>query len=123
MKKGDFARFAGFVVFTVAVASVRTAAQTAQPTEPKGDVENGRKAYMRTGCYQCHGREGQGSPSTGPRLGPDPSPFPAFESWVRQPKGEMPPYTSKVLSHADLADIYAFLRTRLRPVPSSRLPF
>jgi cytochrome c1 len=46
----------------------------------------------------------------------------AFEAWVRRPKGEMPPYTNKVLTDAELADIYAFLRTRARPAPASRLP-
>jgi ubiquinol-cytochrome c reductase cytochrome c subunit len=89
---------------------------------PNTTVENGRRVYLRTGCYQCHGREGQGSPTTGPRLGPPTSAFAAFEAWVRRPRGEMPPYTRAVLSDADLADIYAFLRTRARPAPTSRLP-
>lgn len=98
------------------------AAATAQ--EPaKTNTDNGRRAYLRTGCYQCHGREGQGSPTTGPRLGPPTSAFAAFEAWVRRPQGEMPPYTRAVLSDAELADIYAFLRTRPRPAPASRLPW
>jgi mono/diheme cytochrome c family protein len=90
--------------------------------DPNRAVENGRRVYLRTGCYQCHGRESQGSPTTGPRLGPPASAFAAFEAWVRRPRGEMPPYTRAVLSDADLADIYAFLRTRPRPAAASRLP-
>jgi ubiquinol-cytochrome c reductase cytochrome c subunit len=106
----------------VVLMLVSLAAAAGQDREPKPNIENGRRAYMRTGCYQCHGREGQGSPTTGPRLGPPSSPFAAFEAWVRRPRGEMPPYTSAVLSDADLADIYAFMRTRPRPSPDLRLP-
>ena len=116
MRRSLFAAVLGVLLISGANLAARQ--------EPSKDsIENGRRAYVRTGCYQCHGREGQGSPATGPRLGPNPSPFPAFEAWVRQPKGEMPPYTSKVLSQTELADIYAFLRTRPRPAPASRLPF
>jgi ubiquinol-cytochrome c reductase cytochrome c subunit len=112
-----------FVTFS-AIAALAAAASGAAAQEPQqAAIDNGRRVYMRSGCYQCHGREGQGSPSTGPRLGPSPSAFAAFEAWVRRPRGEMPPYTMKVLSDADLADVYAFLRTRSRPAPASRLPF
>jgi ubiquinol-cytochrome c reductase cytochrome c subunit len=107
-------------ILALVLASSATAG--AQNRAPKPDIENGRRAYMKTGCYQCHGREGQGSPTTGPRLGPPSSAFAAFEAWVRRPRGEMPPYTSAVLSDTDLADIYAFLRTRPRPSPDLRLP-
>jgi ubiquinol-cytochrome c reductase cytochrome c subunit len=84
----------------------------AQSEAPNGDADKGRVTFARVGCYQCHGREAQGSPATGPRLGPDPRPYPAFAEWVRRPKGEMPPYTIRVLSDADLADIYAFVASR-----------
>src|SRR5262245_23614396 len=77
-------------------------------------VDRGRHTYMKVGCYQCHGREAQGA-STGPRLGPDPIPLAQFTRLVRIPRNEMPPYTSKVLSDAELADIYAFVASRPRP--------
>lgn len=77
---------------------------------------------MKTGCYQCHGREAQGSPATGPRLGPSPSPYATFAAWVRRPPGEMPPYTARALTDAELTDIYAFVRSRPRPAETSRLP-
>ena len=67
------------------------------------------------GCYQCHGYEAQGSSSTGPRLGPRPIAFAAFSRYVRQPTGQMPPYTAKVVSDAELANIYAFVRSRPEP--------
>ena len=77
-------------------------------------VDRGRQTYMKVGCYQCHGGEAQGA-STGPRLGPDPIPVAQFTRLVRIPRNEMPPYTSKVLSDAELADIYAFVASRPRP--------
>lgn len=84
---------------------------------PGGDAERGRAVYVKDGCYQCHGREGQGSPSTGPRIGPTAMTLTAFSAYVRRPRGEMPPYTDKVLSDAALADIYAFVVSRPRPAP------
>ena len=74
-----------------------------------------KELYMKDGCYQCHGREGQGSPATGPRLGPGPSPLAAFVRYTRAPRGEMPPYTAKVVSDQDLADMHAFLESRPKP--------
>jgi ubiquinol-cytochrome c reductase cytochrome c subunit len=96
----------------VAVLLALGSAARAQSEAPKGDPGKGRAAFTKVGCYQCHGREAQGSPATGPRLGPNARPYPAFAEWVRRPRGEMPPYTTRVLSDADLADIYAFAATR-----------
>ena len=70
---------------------------------------------MSYGCYQCHGYEAQGSNATGPRLGPRPIAFAAFSRYVRQPTNQMPPYTTKVVSDADLANIYAFVQARPTP--------
>jgi ubiquinol-cytochrome c reductase cytochrome c subunit len=77
-------------------------------------IERGRQTFMRVGCYQCHGREAQGA-STGPRLGPDPLPLPAFTRAVRTPRNDMPPYSTKILSDAELADVYAFVTARPAP--------
>lgn len=108
------------VCFVAACILAGVTVSAAQDSPPSGNIENGRKAYLKTGCYQCHGREGQGSPTTGPRLGPGPAPFRAFSAWVRSPRGEMPPYTVKVLSDAELADIYAYLASRAKPAPVVR---
>ena len=48
-------------------------------------------------------------------LGPDPMPFGAFVFQVRTPRDQMPPYTAKVLSDAQLADIYAFVQSQPQP--------
>ena len=78
-------------------------------------AQNGRKLYDSYGCYQCHGREAQGGLPTGPRLGPRPVPYMAFEQYTRRPTGQMPPYTVKVLPDKDLAEIYAFVQSVKRP--------
>lgn len=82
---------------------------------PAGNAEAGRQLMVRKGCVQCHGREGQGAPITGPRLGPNPLALAAFVRAVRSPRAQMPPYTEKLVSDAELADIRAFLDSRPRP--------
>ena len=96
---------------TTAFAQTGTAA-TQAAADP---VERGRALFVKTGCAQCHGREAQGSPTTGPRLGPGGLPFNAFARYVRTPRQQMPPYTDRVLSEADLGDIYAFAQSRPKP--------
>ena len=81
---------------------------------PVGRVDRGTTAYNESGCYECHANEGQGG-TQGPRIGPDPVTFPRFSWYVRQPSGNMPPYTDTVLSDQDLADIHAFLQARPQP--------
>ena len=90
---------------------IPTAQSQPQPA-PAGNVEKGRLGFVRVGCAQCHGREAQGSPTTGPRLGPSALPYAAFARYVRAPRLQMPPYTEKILSDAELADLYAFVQSR-----------
>jgi ubiquinol-cytochrome c reductase cytochrome c subunit len=111
------------IVGFVLVAALATNAQTPQrsaPAAPAGNAEDGKKLFVSDGCYQCHGYEAQGSSATGPRLGPKPIAFAAFSRYVRQPTGQMPPYTAKVVSDSDLANIYAFVQSR--PEPAKEIP-
>jgi len=87
----------------------------ASQSVPVGNAEAGRQLLVRKGCFQCHGREGQGAPTTGPRLGPNPLALAAFVRAVRSPRAQMPPYTEKLVSDAELADMRAFLDSRPRP--------
>ena len=102
---------------TLAQAPSQAPADSAIPT---GNADNGKKLYAQYGCYQCHGYAAQGG--VGARLAPRPLAFAAFSKYVRQPSGEMPPYTTKVLSNAQLADIYAFLRSVPQPPPVDSIP-
>jgi ubiquinol-cytochrome c reductase cytochrome c subunit len=79
-----------------------------------GNAEQGRTAFVKHGCYQCHGFAGQGG-SNGKTLAPNPLPFEAFSVFVRNTNGAMPPYQKAILSDDDLADIYAYLRTVKAP--------
>jgi mono/diheme cytochrome c family protein len=95
---------------------------SAQQTKPAGNAENGKKLFLSVGCYECHNREGQGGAGTGPRLAPNPLPFSSFIHQLRQPASQMPPYTEKVLSEAQVADIYAFLQSVPKPPAVSTIP-
>jgi mono/diheme cytochrome c family protein len=101
----------GLRVFVVAFV-LSGAAQGQRPADDA--VERGKQTYMKIGCYQCHGREAQGA-STGPRLGPQPLPLPAFARAIRTPRNDMPPYSTRILSDAELSDLHAFVAARPRP--------
>jgi mono/diheme cytochrome c family protein len=73
-------------------------------------AENGKRIFMRAGCWQCHGTVGQGG-VTGPKLAPDPLPFDTLSSFVRTTSRAMPPYSEQILPDNDLADIYAYLQS------------
>jgi mono/diheme cytochrome c family protein len=98
------------------------AAATQQPasadTTPAG---LGQALYKKNGCYECHVNDAQGGPQ-GPRLGPNPIPFARFQAYVRNPSGDMPPFTAKVISDDDLSKIYAFLQSRPTPAPVKDIP-
>src|ERR1700693_5640982 len=85
------------------------------------DADNGKKLYTTIGCYECHGRVGQGG-GAGPRLAPRPIPLEALVAYVRHPSGAMPPYTSKLVTDAQLADIHAFLASIPQPAPAKENP-
>lgn len=106
----------------------RPAAQRGNPpagntaTAPAGNAQNGKQLFTRVGCDLCHNADGQGGGGA-PRLAPpNMIPFPAFVRQHREPANSMPPYTSKVLSDAQLADIYAFLQTIPKPPEASSIP-
>jgi mono/diheme cytochrome c family protein len=107
---------------TLGLTIIITAAILAQTTAPSGDAKNGRKLFAADGCYQCHGYEAQGATPTGPRLGPRPIAFAQFSKYVRQPTGQMPPYTIKSVPDKDLTDIYAFLQSLPGPADVSSIP-
>ena len=100
-------------IFTVVVAVSLLGASSAfaAAAAPQGDVAKGKANFERVGCYQCHGHQGQGG-REGPRIAdPVPLAWPALQAWVRTTSGDMPPYTPKVLSDAELIDIYAYLQS------------
>jgi len=110
------------------VADVYAFLQSLKPTNVAAastpvNTTNGERLFRNDGCYECHGLEGQGSSSTGAsRLGPPAIPLSAFVAYVRQPTGEMPPYTAKAVSDKDLEEIYNFLKSVPSPPPAKSIP-
>ena len=97
------------------------AAQTAPKGDNGGNAENGKRLFSAYGCYECHGLAGQGGRS-GPRIAPRPIALQALIIYVRHPAGDMPPYTNKVISDSQLADIHAYLRTIPAPAAAKSIP-
>jgi len=95
----------------LAVSVAGTAlAQEAAPA-PAGDAEKGNALFHAIGCWECHGTQGQGGAISGPKIGGTALPFDAFLQQLRTPQNQMPPYEPKILSNADAANIYAFLKS------------
>jgi mono/diheme cytochrome c family protein len=120
---------APWIAAALLVASGIVASPTLAQSSPAkaGNAANGKKLFIADGCYECHGREGQGGSaapigSYGPRLAPPKLSVDAIRLYVRHPNGGMPPFTAKVLSDADIADIYAFLKTIQAPPPVKDIP-
>jgi mono/diheme cytochrome c family protein len=86
------------------------------------NTKDGQRLYTKDGCYECHLSHGQGARPTGARIGPPQIPLSAFVSYVRHPTGEMPPYTQKVVSDEELAEMYAFLQSVPQPLSWKTIP-
>jgi ubiquinol-cytochrome c reductase cytochrome c subunit len=108
----------GCGIAVLALAPVFAHAQNA------GDAESGKKLFLKNGCYECHGTVGQGAGANpvAPKLAPKPIALAALIAYVRKPTGGMPPYTSKVISDAQLGDIRAYLASIPEPPPVKDIP-
>ena len=72
-------------------------------------IAHGKAIWVSYGCYQCHGYQGQGGASSGPKIAPDPIPKVAFVFQLRKPRDRMPVYTSVTVSDKDVDDLYAYV--------------
>jgi ubiquinol-cytochrome c reductase cytochrome c subunit len=86
-----------------------------------GNAEKGKVLYVKNGCWQCHGYVGQGG-AAGKPLAPKPLPYEAFNVFVRNSNGQMPPYPKEILSDADLADIHTYLSSIPAPKDYKSIP-
>lgn len=84
-------------------------------------AEKGKEAFLKNGCWQCHGERGQGG-VTGFKLAPDPIPFETLQNFVRTTSRNMPPYREEILSNDDLADIYAYLQSIPQGTDAKSIP-
>jgi ubiquinol-cytochrome c reductase cytochrome c subunit len=89
-----------------ALAAIAAALVFASPVATAASAAKGKAAFVKHGCWQCHGFDGQGSVA-GAKLAPNPLALEAFSAFVRNTNGSMPPYQKAILPDGDLADIHA----------------
>jgi mono/diheme cytochrome c family protein len=104
----------------VVLACLLSATASFAQGAPKGDTANGKKLFETVGCFECHGYAGQGG-GAGPKL-ISPPPWEAFILQVRTPRQVMPPFTTKVLSDQQAADIYSYISTFPKPADPKSIP-
>lgn len=97
----------------------RLLASGESPMQTPGSVQSGKDVYLRYSCYACHGYVGHGGAA--PRLVSMRQSLAAFASFVRNPP-TMPPYTAKVLSDTQLADLWAYIKTLPESPPAKSIP-
>ena len=120
-------RFA-YITCALIVCVTAMSAQAPGPVSPAapqataGNVENGKRVFMKETCYFCHGTVGQGAGTTGARLTPPARNAAGFIRYIRRPAGTMPAFTEKVVSDQDLTDVYAYLRSIPAPKPTKDIP-
>ena len=98
-------------VLAIAFAVAGIEAQTPAPTQTaaaSGSVQAGKDLYLRYSCYACHGYDGHGG--AGARLVPMRMTVERFTAYVHNPR-QMPPYSTKLLSDSQLADLWAYIRS------------
>ncbi|HET6143684.1 MAG TPA: cytochrome c [Candidatus Acidoferrales bacterium] len=112
-----------FALGAMLLAFPEARAQQTSEAAPTGNAEHGKKLFNTVGCYECHGRMGQGAQQTSAvRIGPPIETFEVFKSLVRQPVNQMPPYSAKAIPDQDLADIYAYLKSIPMPPKGKDIP-
>lgn len=88
--------------------------------QSKEAIADGKVAYMKAGCYQCHGTVAQGG--VGPRLVPKPFPVEALTAFVRNTNRGMPAYGPEILTDADLGRIHVYLSSIPASPPVDQIP-
>ncbi|MGA8770288.1 MAG: cytochrome c [Rhodomicrobium sp.] len=96
------AAFVSFALIAVACA------QTVLAVDPV----NGKHVFLAAGCFECHGRLGQGGAflSPAPVIAGIELPEESFIAFLRNAPNDMPTYSAEVLPDREAKDIYAFLR-------------
>ena len=109
------------MIVKVIVVMLGAALWLAAQSPEAGNAENGKRQFVKLGCYTCHGYAGQGG-GAGAKLAPHPIAATALIAYVRHPAGSMPPFTKKVVSDEVLTDIHAYLASVPAPPPAKDIP-
>ncbi len=101
------------VLLGAAFAALGLGALALAQNAASGDAANGTRLYLASGCFECHGRSGQGGAFNYPvpPLVDLQMPVESFLAYLRDAPKDMPAYSVSVLPDKDAADIYAFLRS------------
>ena len=99
-------------IIVVLILAVSAAAQSKIAS---GDPARGKELYVKYTCYACHSFDGHGG--AGARLVPMKMLLPVFTAYIRSPR-QMPAYRAKVISDAQLGDIWAYIKS----IPESPAP-
>src|SRR5579871_1432738 len=91
----------------------------AQAQAAAGSATTGKELYMSYACYSCHGFDGHGG--SGARLSAMKMSQVVFTAYVRNP-ARMPSYSTKVLTDAQLADLYAYIKSLPDSPPVKNIP-
>ena len=89
--------------------------------QPAGNADNGKRLFLRDGCWECHGYAGQGG-RDGARIASTALTAQALIRYVRRPSGAMPAYIDKVITDQELTDIWTYLKTLPGPKPVKDIP-
>jgi mono/diheme cytochrome c family protein len=86
-----------------------------------GNADNGKRLFVKDGCYECHGYAGQGGVA-GARIAAISLNAQGLIRYVRAPAGQMPAYKDKVISDQELTDIWAFLQSLPKAKAAKDIP-
>src|SRR5262249_57384724 len=98
MRTRSLYELGGSALVAVVIGLATAAAQQPATGLPAGNAKAGQTRFLKIGCYQCHGNEGQGG-AAGPRIGRRPMlALPYFISYVRAPRGGMSPHNAHAIT-------------------------
>ena len=106
---------------TVAFVTMLLAGAAVLAQQPAASAENGKKQYLRAGCWECHGYAGQGG-RDGARIADTALSSAQLTRYIRKPTGAMPAYIDKVMTDQELADIWAYLKSMPAPKLAKDIP-
>jgi len=118
MRTRKFCRRA--VVYSwLSVAATATGVSGQAPAQASGNAQSGKELFLKYSCYACHGYDGHGG--AGARLVPMRMTLAGFTVYVHNPR-QMPPYTTRILSDAQLADLFAYIKSLPESPPARSIP-
>ena len=119
-----FGYVSAFAAAVMAFAVVGFVAGATAETVASGDAGNGKRIFLADGCFECHGRVGQGGAMNypAPAIAQLEMPVESFVAFLRDAPNDMPAYSVGVLSDKEATDIYAFLRSLPGRKPAKDFP-